>query len=229
MEWCQNIITHPRSTLVKEKRLRMSQRKQDSSNHHSLHDPVTQGQWHTQNTAGEKTEQCCSLRAPPTQYKFGSDWPGGDDFSCFSFILLLPVSVLIFTHFSPNYVNYCYFSKQYIYITRRREKRKQVLVNHCNLCICKWLLVKETVYGGDFPTFFFFLTTRIWKFFVFYYRNFFLFSPRVWHSLIYTLRGKEPTFSYSRQQFYHTKLFIINSFPVWFCNHLILVTGHTHL
>lgn len=48
-------------------------------------------------------------------------------------ILLLSISMLIFTHFSPNY---CYFSKQYIvYITTRGKKRKQVLVNHLKYAI----------------------------------------------------------------------------------------------
>lgn len=70
----------------------------------------------------KKPEYCCSLRAPPTHYKFGSDWPRGDDFSCFSSILLLPVSVLIFTHFSPNY---CNFSKQYLHSYNKEGGKKK--------------------------------------------------------------------------------------------------------
>lgn len=147
MGWCENIITHPRSVLVKEQRPRMTQRKEDRYNHHSLHYPVTQGQCHTQNTAGENRVFAAPWGHHPPTTSLEVTVHCGDDLKPrFSFILLLPISVLIFTHFSPNYY---YFLEQYIYITRRGEKRKQVLVNHCNFCVCKWLLVKETVHGGE--------------------------------------------------------------------------------
>lgn len=56
---------------------------------------------HTQNTAGENSV-CCSLRAPPTHYKFGSDCPWGDDFKS-------PVSpsiycFLLVCSFSPTFL-----------------------------------------------------------------------------------------------------------------------------